>query len=246
MSFSLYAMMWNIIHKSVTASTNNDARAGKHGDVFTADFQTAGRGRLDHKWLSQEGENLMMSVVLDVSSLSIAHASTLPLVAGLAVVHAVEKLLVLDGGVWLKWPNDVYVSGKKICGILCERCGDNVIVWIGVNVKQRVFPDEISARATSLALHGVGHEICKVRDFVLASLEDVYQLWLEGALESVYHEISRVDMLKGLTVRVVQNDSDCAPVDGLCGGIALNGSLIVDNMNVWAGEARVFTDASLN
>ena len=58
---------WTVYHKAVTESTNLDARAGKPGDVFTADEQTAGRGRLDHTWLSQPGKNLMMSVVLDVS-----------------------------------------------------------------------------------------------------------------------------------------------------------------------------------
>ena len=144
---------WRIHHKAETASTNRDARAGAHGDVYIADFQTAGRGRLDHKWLSPPGTNLMMSAVLDVGGLSPEAVSTLPLVVGLAVVRAVRSFLSAADArtVALKWPNDVLVGGRKVAGILCERNGDAVIVGIGINVKQRIFPPEIAARAISLA-----------------------------------------------------------------------------------------------
>ena len=85
---------WKIHHKTETVSTNVDARAGVHGDVFTADYQTAGRGRLDHKWESPRGKNIMMSVVLDVAGLDPEHVATLPLVVGLAVARGVEEILV--------------------------------------------------------------------------------------------------------------------------------------------------------
>ena len=83
-------MTWRIHHKAETASTNLDAREGVHGDVFTADYQTAGRGRLDHKWLSPKGANLMMSVVLSVEGLEPEQVATLPLVVGLAVAKVVN------------------------------------------------------------------------------------------------------------------------------------------------------------
>lgn len=233
-------MKWNIIHKSSTVSTNNDARAGKHADVFTADFQSAGRGRLDHKWHSAEGENLMMSAVLDVAPLSVAHAATLPLVAGLAVVKALARLLGNGAAVRLKWPNDVYVNGRKICGILCERAGDNVIVGIGVNVRQRDFPEDISRRATSLELEGLSIDVNEVRDAVLKMLCGQYRIWFEAGFASLYDDITRVDMLKGRKVQVVQTDTDMNPVVGRSSGIAPDGSLCVDGTPVWAGEARVF------
>ena len=78
---------WNLHHKRETASTNLDAREGRHRDVFTADFQTAGRGRLDHTWSSPPGTNLLMSVVLAVDGLAPERVATLPLVAGLAVAR---------------------------------------------------------------------------------------------------------------------------------------------------------------
>ena len=86
-------MNWTIHHQPSTASTNLDARAGRHGDVFTADFQTAGRGRLDHKWLSAPGENLMLSAVLDVGDCPPDRVATLPLVVGLAVIAGLSPLL---------------------------------------------------------------------------------------------------------------------------------------------------------
>ena len=138
--------------KETTASTNADAREGRPGDVFVAEFQTAGRGRLDHEWHAARGENLTFSVVLDAADASPAEVATLPLVVGLAVTRAVGELLGNSSLVAVKWPNDVLVGGKKICGILCERNGDAVIAGVGLNVNQIDFPAEIAVRATSLRL----------------------------------------------------------------------------------------------
>lgn len=230
---------WRIFHKKETVSTNVDAKKGRHGDVFTADFQSAGRGRLDHKWLSNRGENLMMSAVLSVDGLEIAHAATLPLAAGLAVVKTVSSILGGKGEVRLKWPNDVYVSDVKIAGILCERIGDSVIVGVGINVSQKLFPAELSAKATSLALMGVSIEVPDVRDLLLKELSEVYIEWRDAGLESIYPRISAVDWLKGREIAVIQTDNDKKPIRGLCKGIAPDGSLSVGKLQIWAGEAHI-------
>ena len=86
-------MDWRIIYKAVTKSTNNDALGGESGDVFVAGMQTAGRGRLDHKWLSPPNENLMMSAVVGVAGVPPHEAATLPLVAGLTVAQTVDELV---------------------------------------------------------------------------------------------------------------------------------------------------------
>lgn len=232
-------MKWRIFHKKETLSTNIDAKVGQHGDVFTADYQSAGRGRLDHKWLSNRGENLMMSAVLDVGSLEITHAATLPLAVGLAVVKTISSLLGSKADVKLKWPNDVYVSDLKIAGILCERVGDNVVVGVGVNVHQKVFPPEISSRATSLELMGLKVDVKEVRDALLKFLLEIYNIWKEKGFMAIYPQISSVDWLKNRAVAVIQTDDDNKPMRGLCSGIATDGSLIVDDINIWAGEAHV-------
>lgn len=224
---------WRIHHKAETASTNLDAREGVHGDVFTADYQTAGRGRLDHKWLSPANTNLMMSVVLSVAGLAPEQVATLPLVAGLSVVKA------LDLNCQLKWPNDVLVNGRKLAGILCERQGGTVIVGIGVNVGQTEFDQEIADRATSLALSGRGdHSAESVRDVILAKLSQYYQSWVRGGFAAVYPEIAAVDVLKGRKISVCQTDDDSAPLMGISNGIMDDGSLDVGGTRVYAGEAQ--------
>ena len=232
-------MIWKIYHKAETVSTNLDARDGRLGDVFTADFQTAGRGRLDHKWLSPPGANLMMSAVLDVGGLSPESLATLPLVVGLAVAQAVARFL---GPVpsCLKWPNDVLVGGKKISGILCERHGDCVIAGIGVNVKQRKFAPEIAKRATSLeSLGSVPISVASVRDAVLERLGALYEMWRSEGFAAVYPMIQAIDCLRGQTLAVRQIDDDNEPIRGVCGGIQPDGSLRVGETDVYAGEAHV-------
>ena len=247
-------MTWQIHHKDETESTNLDAQAGRHGDVFTADYQTAGRGRLDHKWLSPPGANLMMSVVLSVEGLSPEQVATVPLVVGLAVAKAVRRLFVngQDVGrktedVKLKWPNDVLVDNKKLAGILCERNGDNVIVGIGVNVGQTEFDKEIADRATSLRRLIEQSEqssnrtirIARVRNAVLGQLGKWYGIWREKGFAAVYPEIAAVDFLKGREIAVRQTDGDSAPVVGISNGIMPDGSLDVGGAPVYAGEAHV-------
>ena len=235
---------WRIHHKAETVSTNLDAREGVHGDVFTADYQTAGRGRLDHKWLSPPGTNLMMSVVLSVEGLEPEQVATLPLVVGLAVTKALRNLTrhcsTSDFDYFLKWPNDVLVNGKKIAGILCERHGDNVIAGIGVNVGQTEFDTEIADRATSLALNGQDARSTEsVRDAILCELDRWYALWRAGGFAAVHPEIAAIDLLRGRMVSVRQADDDSSPVTGVSNGIMGDGSLDVGGVKVYAGEAHV-------
>ena len=259
---------WRVHHQAETVSTNLDARAGKHGDVFTAGHQTAGRGRLDHKWLSPPGTNLMMSVVLSVADLAPNHIATLPLVIGLAVAKAIDRTVVVsstgavnvgpldsasrgdrDGtrfyNCQLKWPNDVLVNGKKIAGILCERNGDNVIVGIGVNVGQTEFDREIADRATSLAVVApalvsrLQSPVLSVRAAVLCEIDRWYSCWREKGFAAVHPEIAAVDLLRGRTVSVRQNDDDSVPLTGVSNGIMGDGALDVGGVKVYAGEAHV-------
>ena len=233
---------WRVRHRPVTESTNQDARNGKPGDVFTADHQTAGRGRLDHRWLSSAGENLMMSAVIGVDGMPPDEVATLPLVVGLAVARVVMAFLPEGDrtAVRLKWPNDVLVEGRKVCGILCERCGECVIAGIGVNVNQAVFPDEIADRATSLALSaGKQTPVVAVRDAVLDELEGLLGRWRCAGFASLWDEISRLDFLKGRSVAVLRTDDDKAPLAGICGGIRADGALDVAGEAVFAGEAHL-------
>lgn len=215
-----------IYHKEVTASTNLDARAGRPFDVFTADFQTAGRGRLDHAWQSAANQNLMFSIVLPAGD------TTLPLVIGLALVKELKAMI--------KWPNDILVDGRKLAGILCERVGDNVIAGIGVNVNQTDFPPEIADRATSLA-RLLGHAVDRAE--LLGRLVDAivahHARWAANGFAALWPEFAAYDVLRGRTVSVLTTDTDPAPISGLCGGIQPDGSLLVGSTPVYSGEAHV-------
>ena len=229
-------MDWRIFHRERTASTNLDAREGRHGDVFTAGWQSAGRGRLDHKWLSPPGANLLMSAVLDVAALPPDEAATFPLAVGLAVAGALAPI-VAPRRPMLKWPNDVLLGGRKVAGILCERHGGNVVAGIGVNVMDQDFPPEIASRACSL---GGAATVEGVRDAVLASLAAVYERWKGDGFASILEEIERIDFLKGRRVRVVQVDGG-EGMEGICRGIARDGALDVGGAKVYAGEVHVET-----
>ena len=235
------AMEWKLHHRKETASTNLDARSGGHGDVFTADFQSAGRGRLDHKWISPPATNLMMSAVLSVYGMSPESLSTFPLVVGLAVAKALSSLLGAHSKtIGLKWPNDIWISGRKVAGILCELDGNNVIAGIGVNVGRQEFPPEIAGKAVSLAdVSEVGFCVSRVRDAVLAALDDAYGRWKSGGFAAIYGEVAAIDVLKGRRLSVRQTDVDDVPVRGVSNGINPDGSLDVEGVCVYAGEANV-------
>ncbi len=231
-------MTFRIHHRAVTRSTNLDAREGVPGDVFTADEQTAGRGRLDHRWLSAPGANLMLSAVLDVADLPPEQVATLPLAVGLAVHAAIARFLP-GGEIRLKWPNDVLVGGRKIAGILCERNGDGVIAGVGVNVNQTAFAPEIADRATSLAREGASTSVAEMRDAVLAELGRVHGTWRTAGFAALQARYAEVDFLKGRNVSVRQTDDDEVPLTGLCAGVQVDGTLCVGGRPVYAGEAHV-------
>ena len=139
-------------------STNTEAvawaRAGvPEGAIVITEHQTAGRGRLGRTWADAPGQNLLFSVVLR-PALAPERLGLITLVGGLAVAEAVAEW---TGPIQprIKWPNDVLLDGRKCCGMLLESslgAAPLVVLGIGLNVNQDVFPDEIAERATSLRL----------------------------------------------------------------------------------------------
>lgn len=226
-------------HLEITGSTNEDARSGVHGEVFVADAQTAGRGRLNHSWHSAPKRNVIMSAVLSVADLDFELAATFPLVAGLSVAEAVLGIAGVGAPVAVKWPNDVMWNGKKLAGILCQRHGDLVVCGIGVNVLERDFPEEIKNRATSLALEGVECSVEAVQSRILDVLGDNYEEWRRNGFGAVLQRLRRYDFLRGKYISVYQDDGGAHPTSGLCAGIKEDGTLDVGGVSVAAGEAHV-------
>lgn len=116
--------------------------------VISAGRQTAGRGRSGHDWTSPPDVSIATSMILYPEGLPTQRVPQLTIVAAMAVSEAVEEYCGLR--TQIKWPNDILVERKKICGILTERIAEAVIIGIGVNVYPGSYPPELMARATSL------------------------------------------------------------------------------------------------
>ena len=140
---------------STNTQAMSAARAGApHGSVYFADEQTAGRGRGDHRWESETGAGLYVSVLLRLP-LAAARLSLLPLAAGLAAAEAIQTVAGVN--IDLRWPNDLLIGERKAGGILVESRLDGdalafAVVGIGINVHQRSFDAALTTPAISLDL----------------------------------------------------------------------------------------------
>ena len=146
----------------------------EHGTLAVAEFQSAGKGRLGRRWTAPEGSSVMMSILLR-PEFEPQYASMLTLVMGLSVAQAVKEL---DVEVSIKWPNDVVVSRKKICGILTEMGLENgkireVIIGIGINVNLEEIQDDLKDKATSLYLETGKKYYCKI-PVLICSITTIY------------------------------------------------------------------------
>ncbi len=176
----------NLTFLEETASTNLLAKAagegnGKHGDVFVARTQNGGRGRLGRSWSATDG-GVYFTILLRPQNGSIQSVMPLTLLAGLAVCESIRRQSGLLAQI--KWPNDVLVGQKKVCGILCEMATEEdhikyIVVGIGVNVENEPFDDSI---AFSLKKTGL-----KRSPFLAGLLDD-----FERCYETYFHDFKQM------------------------------------------------------
>ena len=155
-------MKWNIIHLDETDSTNRWLREHGVGDmVVVADYQTAGRGCGTNRWESERGRNLLFSVLLHPTDVPAARQFCISQAVAVTLCETLEEYLGEDR-VQVKWPNDIYVGGRKIAGILIENrlqqgCIKDSIVGIGLNVNQWQFVSDAPNPVSLCQL--LGHEV---------------------------------------------------------------------------------------
>lgn len=162
----------------------------RHGNVVFTRNQTAGRGQFDRVWVSSSGV-LTASFVLEVS---IAQLSGFSLIAGLAVIHAIESLLPSQQGTLrLKWTNDIFAAGRKLAGILCEsRIQANyarIVVGIGLNCE--TVPDSVK---NAISLRDISGDIPD-RKTLLAQLRTDLMKFCDRSLAELLPEIRARDLL---------------------------------------------------
>jgi BirA family biotin operon repressor/biotin-[acetyl-CoA-carboxylase] ligase len=221
-------------HFYKVGSTNTEAMtaAGEgapEGSVFLAEEQTAGRGRGAHVWDSARSTGIYCSSILR-PALPPSEVLVLSLAAGLAVQAAIQQV---DSRVMadLKWPNDVLLHGKKVCGILTEMNAEAtrvryIVVGIGINVNQTSFPK--GPQATSLRL-ATGSEWSRVElvAALLKTLDHEYRLLVEdsNARESILRRFTeRSSWVNGKDVRIEDNETS---FEGKTEGLDERGFLVV-------------------
>jgi len=225
-------MIGSVVHafESVTSTQELAAALAREGaaagTVVTARHQTGGRGRRGRSWWDAPGRSLLLSVLLRPPG-PVAQTPQLSLVAALAIADALATAAALRARI--RWPNDVFVDDRKICGILPEavsgdgRSVGHVILGLGINVNQTEFPDALATRATSIRLlTGRPYELVPLRRMVLEALDQRYARWLAGGFAAVRAECRRCSSTLGERVRADGG------VEGVAVDIAEDGALLVD------------------
>ncbi len=231
--------MKDILIVKTVDSTNRIAReladSGKpHGFGVLAEKQTAGRGRLGRVWQSAPGKGLCCTILVR-PELALHDYSKIPLTAGLAVCLVLEELCGID--VQLKWPNDIYLAGRKCGGILVETSSLQnssdawfALVGIGLNVNEMIheFPEELRKSATSLFAesaqkYDISFLFSAIRDRLVQLLS---QLVAEG-FQEILEQWQRRDMLRGKWMSWVTPAGKV--VYGMSLGVDYNGVLLIQD-----------------
>lgn len=172
----------NSTNSKAIIEANNNA---KDGSVFIAEYQSAGNGRIGRSWFSEKGKDILMSILL-YPNLQNKDISKLTLIAGLSICRVLRNRLSLDCK--LKWPNDIIIGKKKLCGILTkslilDKKPQAVVVGIGLNVNSKNYPLELIYKATSISLES-GHLIdrSKLIAQILNQFETYYLSFLSNPI----------------------------------------------------------------
>jgi BirA family transcriptional regulator, biotin operon repressor / biotin---[acetyl-CoA-carboxylase] ligase len=186
----------NIIELDVVDSTNNYAsdlvtkNAALEGTVVVAHHQGSGKGQRGNVWLSEPGKNLTFSLILKPKKVTPSEAFVISKIVSLAICKYLET--VVEEDVFIKWPNDIYVGGKKICGILIEnqfkgKKFETSIIGIGLNVNQSNFQN--LPRVTSLILELKKELVLRsVLDDLLKSIEVCYLRFQREGVSMIHEE----------------------------------------------------------
>lgn len=210
---------------STNSAASRMADAGaREGTVVIAVRQTAGRGRKDRTWYSSPGGSLIFSVILR------------PRRSGetLTALLALSALEALDGiceGAMIKWPNDIWIGGKKVAGILAESKGECVVLGMGIDVNdpEGSFPGEIAGTAASLRMVS-GKETGRgeLLAGLLRNLERNYEIWERDGFGPMSFEMERRMLWMGMAVTVEEGTS---AVSGTVSGITADGFLRLETQD---------------
>ena len=219
--------LYDVIDSTNTKAKLLAAGGAPDGTLVIAERQTAGKGRLGRNWESEPGVNLTFSLILR-PQISPSRTGIIPLIAGIAVSQAVEDVTGRKPS--CKWPNDILMEGRKICGILTESLVEGssllaLIVGIGINVNQKEFPAEIRETAGSL-LRVTGTPVPRVSllSAVLYRLENLSAFFTPDRHAEFLKTYSEYGPRAGTRVRLRHSSGTAS---GVTAGIDDSGGLIL-------------------
>ena len=232
--------------KSTNLRAKLDADNGApEGALVVADMQTAGRGRRGRTWSSPAGLNVYFTLILKPRYVP-DKASMVTLVMALAVAEGIRETCGVEAGI--KWPNDIVVNGKKVCGILTEMSVEkdfihHVVIGVGINVGLQEFAPELADTATSLQAE-CGRKVPKAALVanIMKAFEKYYESFREKTdLSDLVDSYNKMLVNRGKTVRVLDPKGEYS---GVAEGINELGELLVELPdghveNVYAGEVAV-------
>ncbi len=235
----------------VTSSTQEEARllaeqGAQEGTLVIAEEQTGGRGRQGRKWFSPAHKGVWMSLLMRPKH-PLSFAPKLTLLTAVAVCRAIRKVTGVDAGI--KWPNDLLVQGKKVCGILIESVGEDEMIkyciagiGIDVNVELAELPPELRTTATSLKIEsGKTQSRARLIAAVMNELEQLYNLYEEEGFAPIRHlwEALSVTLGKRVTVKTPQGE-----LGGIAEALDESGALVLlddtgKTITIFSGDVQL-------
>ena len=202
------------------------------GTVIWAHYQSKGRGQIGSNWSAEARMSLLMSVILEPRFLMAYQQFTLNILASLAVVSALKSFGIETQ---IKWPNDIYVNKKKICGILIQnilqgKSIKNAVIGIGLNVNQEEF-DPLLPNPTSMKI--ISNELYNIEEVkasVCKHLQEYYRRLKEDGFEVLKNEYLEMLYLKDQESKYIIEDQE---VMGIVRGISDLGKLQIEINNEW-------------
>lgn len=239
-----------VFYQEETGSTQTIANelilnGAPEGTIVVAERQVNGRGRLQRNWVTSDGKAIAMSIILR-PAIPPRIAPQLTLLTAVAVASAIEKVTGLQPNI--KWPNDILINKKKVCGVLTEMQGDadcikSVIIGIGMNVNQveEDYPLELLDIATSLRIEkGEAFLRAKIIQEILAELEKYYDLFLEKGFAPIklLWESYAISLGKQITATTLTE-----VIKGNAIGLTEDGQLLIEDLT---GEVHTIYSADIS
>ncbi|RKD33869.1 biotin--[acetyl-CoA-carboxylase] ligase [Thermohalobacter berrensis] len=225
-----------ILHFDSIDSTNIKAkefaqRGEEEGTVIISEEQTKGRGRLGRSWASPKGEGIWMSIILK-PNINPMDASKVTQIGAAAVCNSINEMGI---DALIKWPNDIVLNRKKVCGILTEMSAElniinYIVIGIGINANIRKFPEDIKDMATSLKLE-IGNTISrkKLVGKILNNFEELYnELVNNNSISKSLNICRKKSILLGNKVKIISRNQE---IIGKAIDITNEGELIIETEN---------------